>query len=325
MMISYAQNGEDVLLERLFRDVPAGFYIDIGANDPVELSVTKHFYDRGWHGVNIEPGAEAFQRLSALRARDQNLNFGLAEAPGQRAFYELPGRSVLSTFSPEQATLYRTAGEQVVERSLAVSTLALVCADHVDGPIHFLAIDVEGYERQVLEGADWTRWRPMVVLIESTRPNTTVPTHQAWEDLLLRSDYLFAYFDGLNRFYVRAESRELLDGFRVPLNVTDRYLCYLYQRQIDELQSRLAATQQQFADGTDRLDAAQHRLATMQRRLSAAQQQLHALQALGPAALGMARLVHNSATRFPRVTRAVKRLLRREPAPPLSAREQDRG
>jgi FkbM family methyltransferase len=306
-MISYAQNGEDVLLERLFRNVPAGFYIDVGANDPVELSVTKHFYDRGWRGINIEPGTEAYQKIIAQRSRDRNLNLGLAEAPGERSFYELPSRAVLSTFSPEQAALYRAAGENVVERSLCVSTLAQVCTDHVDGPIHFLAVDVEGYERQVLEGADWKRWRPMVVLIESTQPNTTVPSHQEWEDLLLRADYLFAYFDGLNRFYVRAESRELLDGFRTPLNVTDRYVCHPYQRQIDELQTHLADAQQQLAAG----QGAQQRLAALQRRLSAAQQQLSALQALGPTALGVARLVHKSAARFPRVTRAVKRLLRR--------------
>lgn len=306
-MTSYAQNGEDVLLERLFRDVSAGFYIDVGANDPVELSVTKHFYDRGWRGINIEPGAESFRRLSAERTRDQNLNRGLAEAPGERRFYELPGQSVLSTFSPEQAALYRADGQEVVERLLQVSTLAQVCADLVDGPIHFLAIDVEGYERQVLEGADWKRWRPMVVLIESTRPNTTVPTHQDWEDLLLRADYLFAYFDGLNRFYVRAESRELLEGFRVPLNITDRYVWYPLQRQIDDLQTHLTDAQQRLAAG----QGAQQRLAALQHRLNAAQQQLSALQALGPTALGVARLVHKSAARFPRVTHAVKRLLRR--------------
>src|SRR5262245_21135095 len=89
-MISYAQNGEDVLLERLFRDVPVGTYIDVGANDPVDFSVTKHFYDRGWRGINIEPGPQAFARLCAQRPRDLNLNLGLAEVEGAACFYELP-------------------------------------------------------------------------------------------------------------------------------------------------------------------------------------------------------------------------------------------
>ncbi|HZY84782.1 MAG TPA: hypothetical protein VFE78_08120, partial [Gemmataceae bacterium] len=53
-MISYAQNGEDVLLGRLFGGQPDGFYVDVGASDPTDLSLTRHFYERGWRGVNVE-------------------------------------------------------------------------------------------------------------------------------------------------------------------------------------------------------------------------------------------------------------------------------
>jgi hypothetical protein len=53
--ISYAQNNEDVLLWRALGHVQDGFYIDVGASDPVEHSVTRAFYDAGWRGINIEP------------------------------------------------------------------------------------------------------------------------------------------------------------------------------------------------------------------------------------------------------------------------------
>ena len=53
--ISYAQNFEDVMLRRVFAELDTGFYIDVGANDPSADSVTKAFYDAGWHGINIEP------------------------------------------------------------------------------------------------------------------------------------------------------------------------------------------------------------------------------------------------------------------------------
>src|SRR5262249_49176734 len=162
--------------ERLFRKVPAGSYIDVGANDPIDLSVTKHFYDRGWRGVNIEPVPQAYDRLCADRPRDRNLNLGLADAEGFLTFYELPHPP---PSAPERAPLRRPAGEGVVERRGRVSPLARVSADQVAGPIHFLSVDVEGYERHVLQGADWTRWRPAVVLVEATRPNTTAPTHEA--------------------------------------------------------------------------------------------------------------------------------------------------
>ena len=43
-VVSYAQNFEDVILLRALRQVERGFYIDIGAQDPVHYSVTKMFY-----------------------------------------------------------------------------------------------------------------------------------------------------------------------------------------------------------------------------------------------------------------------------------------
>jgi FkbM family methyltransferase len=234
-MISYAQNGEDVLLERLFGGQAEGFYVDIGANDPTDLSLTRHFYDRGWHGVNVEPVPDAYARLCAERPRDVNLNVGLSDRAGAMTFYEVADQTVLSTFSAEQAALYRAEGRPVVERPVRVLSLAEVCAAYVDRTIDFLSIDVEGLEREVLAGGDWQRWRPRVVLLEAVRPNTQEPTHQDWEPLLLEAGYLFAYFDGLNRFYVRGEEPALLEAFRVPVNVCDNYVYYPYFQQVENL------------------------------------------------------------------------------------------
>jgi hypothetical protein len=78
-MISYAQNFEDVLLNPVFKDRTSGFYIDVGAMDPVVTSVTKTFYDRSWHGVNIEPGPAYHQSLIRERRRDVNLDVAVDE------------------------------------------------------------------------------------------------------------------------------------------------------------------------------------------------------------------------------------------------------
>jgi hypothetical protein len=158
---------------------------------------------------------------------------------------------VLSTFAAEQAALYRAEGRTVVERPVRVLSLAEVCAAHVDRPIDFLSIDVEGLEREVLAGGDWQRWRPRVVLLEATRPNTQVPTHQEWEPLLLEAGYLFAYFDGLNRFYVRGEEPALLEAFQVPVNVCDNYTYYPYFRQIENLR-RVEAELRERAEDAER-------------------------------------------------------------------------
>ncbi len=97
----------------------------------------------------------------------------------------------------------------------------------------------EGHEREVLEGADFTRFRPRVLVIEATRPNSTEPTHQRWERLILVHGYQFAVFHGLNRYYVRNEDERLIPALALAPNVFDDYTPYEYQREIDALNAEL--------------------------------------------------------------------------------------
>jgi peptide methionine sulfoxide reductase MsrB len=70
-LVSYAQNCEDVMLHRALRPVQQGFYVDVGANDPVCHSITKAFYECGWRGINIEPVQSWFGKIEADRSRDE--------------------------------------------------------------------------------------------------------------------------------------------------------------------------------------------------------------------------------------------------------------
>src|SRR5262249_11497805 len=115
---------------------------------------------------------------------------------------------------------------QSTELQVPVTTLAAILNDWREQEVHFLKIDVEGYERQVLRGADFRRFRPWIVLLESVRPTTSIPSFGAWEPLLLESGYQFAYFDGLNRFYVSDEHADLRQYFSVPVNIADPFRDY---------------------------------------------------------------------------------------------------
>lgn len=222
-MISYAQNFEDVVLARVLAGVRDGFYVDIGANHPENDSITKHFSDQGWHGINVEPG-RFFPELAAARPRDVNLNLAVSAVAGPVTFYEgaLPGLAGLEPEVPEQ--LREIIGERSA-RIVQALPLCDILARYAKGTvIDFLSVDVEGHEKVVLASNDWQRFRPRVVLVEATLPGTDIPCHELWEHLLLEADYRFAYFDGLNRFYVRAEdAAALLPRFGPPC-VFDRFV-----------------------------------------------------------------------------------------------------
>jgi FkbM family methyltransferase len=262
------------MLWRALKHVGQGFYIDVGASHPDIDSVTRAFYDRGWHGINIEPTANAHRRLLAARPRDLNLRLAVGAKPGTATFFAVDDvNSGLSTLDTAAAARYGTLGMSVSETTTPVETLAALCERYAPTDIHFLKIDVEGAERDVLLGADFTRFRPWVICIEATAPMTTIETHAEWEPILLDAEYRFVWFDGLNRFYVPAERHDALaPAFRTPPNVFDDFVRAAdteWTRRIAEAEGRADATLQRARDAEhraavaeDRAEAAMLRLAT---------------------------------------------------------------
>ncbi len=237
--ISYAQNGEDVMLMRALKHVEHGFYIDVGANHPSDDSVTKAFYDRGWRGLNIEPLPEHIAQLRAARLRDINLQVAAGASEGEITLYNTPVRG-LATASAEVAQRHASQGLATSTSVVPMRPLADICAQYVAGQdIHFLKIDVEGFETDVLQGMDFQRFRPWIVLVEATLPNSQQISAD-WEPLVVNAGYRKVFFDGLNRYYIAEEHPELADAFAAPPNVFDGYIT----AKEHHLHQELAAVQQ---------------------------------------------------------------------------------
>ncbi|MGZ8320509.1 MAG: FkbM family methyltransferase [Telluria sp.] len=252
--ISYAQNFEDVLLWRALGHIKNGFYIDVGANDPVDHSVTKAFYDAGWSGINIEPLPAFHLEFECQRPRDTNLAIAAGAADGSLTLYDVP--SVNGWASPDRAVAeaHHAKGFDVRELVVPVRTLAGVCAEHVRGDIHFLKVDVEGFEGEVLRGMDFVKWRPWVLVIEATLPNSRVTNHETWEAMVTGRGYHFAHFDGLNRYYVADEHKELLEVLAIQPNVFDEFITHHLDkawRKTERAESAAAMERQAVAEANE--------------------------------------------------------------------------
>lgn len=214
-MKTFAQNWEDYMLHRAFNKATTGFYIDVGAHHPEFDSVTKYFYDQGWNGINIEPIPKFFNLLATERPRDINLNLAIGNENGFATFYEVDTLPGLSTLSQETVETLQVSGFNLRATKVTTVTLVSVCNSYVNNQeISFLKIDVEGFERQVLEGADFKTYRPIIVLVEAITPVTNKPSWNDWEQILIDADYVFIWFDRFNRYYLRKESIELRTLFR---------------------------------------------------------------------------------------------------------------
>lgn len=168
--VSYAQEGEDLVLARLLDAGKQGFYVDVGAHHPTRFSNTYFFYERGWRGINIEPAPEAFALFDRVRPRDINVGLGIAEAPGELTYYVFD-ETALNTFDKalkderEARTPYRVVGTTKIQ----VDRLDSILRQHLPAGqiIDFMSIDVEGFDLQVLRSNDWKAYRPKFVLAEA--------------------------------------------------------------------------------------------------------------------------------------------------------------
>ena len=172
MFKSYAQNFEDVYLNRVFKMNKKGFYVDIGAHHPEIDSVTKAFYDIGWSGINIEPSKEIYNLLKSERPRDINLNLAISDYNGKAKFFDVKNTG-LSTLDSSLIKKYKRAKNYKIEQyTVEVATLDTILADQNVKNIDFLKIDAENSEKNILLGFTINNYRPTMILISTCQiPN----------------------------------------------------------------------------------------------------------------------------------------------------------
>lgn len=256
--ISYAQNFEDVMLWRALKLFGPGFYIDIGANHPTSDSVTRSLYERGWRGINIEPVLHYYESLCDERPEDINLCVAVGDKEDELVFFESP-ETGLSTLSLDMAERQKAAGIPFIQRTVKTRTLASICEEHISRkrPVHFLKIDVEGFEEQVLRGMNFQEWRPWIILIESS-----FDSEPEWQGVILDAGYQYALCDGINRYYVAKEKLELLAPLSMPPNFLDEFqLCRGHH--FSHPAADIESIQKGLREATQRADLAEAQLAAI--------------------------------------------------------------
>lgn len=168
---SYSQEGEDLILKRIFEYKEQGFYIDIGANHPKRFSNTYLFYQKGWSGINIDATPGSMKRFNQIRPRDINLEVAIANEEKEMTFYMFDDPA-LNTFSKELAetriknTVYQLIEQKYLKTNKLGELLDTYLPEHQN--IDFMSIDVEGLDLETLESNHWDKYIPKVILLEQS-------------------------------------------------------------------------------------------------------------------------------------------------------------
>lgn len=204
---------EDVILYHLLKNEDDIFYIDVGSNDPFNGSVTKLLYDmKRARGINIEPQPWLCKLTEMERPRDITICTAVGKEEGKLSLYVQDGGS---TFCKENVIV-----DNCDTIDVDVVRLSSICDKYLDGrkSFSFLKIDVEGFEKEVLNGMDFEKYRPKIIVMESTIPRTEDFVHDEWEDILITNKYTFVYTRGVNRYYI---ADEVQDEYQEALSTLD--------------------------------------------------------------------------------------------------------
>ncbi len=224
--VSYAQNAEDVVLWRALHSLTTGRYVEVGANDPTTHSISRAFYDRGWSGIAIEPVPALAEAFRTDRPRDVVVEAAITSAEVDEVVLHLIPDTGLSTLRDDIGSEHDRAGWPVSDVPVAARRLDDVLSEHLatDDDVHFMVVDTEGAERQVLESIDLSAWRPWVIVVEATAPMSDRRTHEDWDDLVLSAGYECVLFDGLSRWYLAKEHQDLREALDHPACALDRWV-----------------------------------------------------------------------------------------------------
>lgn len=166
--IYYSQEGEDILLSRIFAEQAGGFYVDVGAHHPRRFSNTYFFYKRGWRGINIDALPGSMKVFQKIRPCDINLELAVSEREQVLTYYMF-NEPALNGFS-KTISEKRQTDVYKITNTIDVSAFPLyrILDNHLPlgQNIDFLSVDVEGLDLQVLESNDWGKYSPKVILVE---------------------------------------------------------------------------------------------------------------------------------------------------------------
>jgi len=193
----FAEFGEDIFINRIFKDKKKGFYVDIGAYHPFKGSLTKKLYDKGWRGLNIDISKTSIDLFNISRPNDQNINCAISETNMDTFYYE---NSPIN----QQNSLLKQNDHQKKIKIKSYNLNDLLLKKNIEN-VDYLNIDTEGTEMSILRSINFDNIKPILITIEDNDIFTNLDLNKEKIQLLKNNNYELINIIGVTLFFFKKQ------------------------------------------------------------------------------------------------------------------------
>lgn len=209
----YSQDKQDEFLEtHVFKGYRRGTFVDVGAWDGVCFNNSLFFEkERKWTGILIEPLKEHYEELVKNRPNCINLNTAISDTEGEADFLSITGPTgmlsgLVDTYDPRHLQRIENETREFNTTATKIKTpvrrLDSIFREHDIQRVHYLSIDTEGSELNVLKSINFESTYIDVIGFENNYPDKT----RACMDFLMKKGYVQLHVKCYDVFMIREKS-----------------------------------------------------------------------------------------------------------------------
>ena len=195
--IHYGEFGEDILVNRILKNIEKGRYVDVGCYHPFKGSLTSQLYKKGWKGINIDLSQSSIDLFNLVRKEDINLNLAVSDFNGQTSYFEN------SPINQQNSLIKNNDNQKKIE--IDCKNLNLILEENKFKKFDYLNIDVEGSEQNVINGTDLSKYRPILITIENNNLHIKDYIESETYKILIKNNYTFISKTGVTNFFLKNE------------------------------------------------------------------------------------------------------------------------
>jgi len=195
--IHYGEFGEDILVNRILKNLETGKYVDVGCYHPYKGSLTAQLYKKGWKGINIDLSKSSIDLFNLVRKEDINLNLAVSDFNGQTSYFEN------SPINQQNSLIKNNDNQKKIK--IDCKNLNLILEENKFEKFEYLNIDVEGSEQNVINGINLSKYRPILITIENNNLHINDYIESETYKILINNNYTFISKTGVTNFFLKNE------------------------------------------------------------------------------------------------------------------------